>query len=117
MDTPASEVLVPLIVFSAAFGIYYLWITARHRERMAMIEKGLAAADLASEEKPWRTLRSGMVTMAIGLGLLLGYLFQAYAMTDADAEDNPLPYFVMVPICVGLALVGHHFIVRRQLKK
>lgn len=115
MDTPASEVLIPLIVFSATFGMYYLWITARHRERMAMIEKGLAAADLASEEKPWRTLRHGMVTMAIGLGLLLGYIFQAHAMTNAG--DNPLPYFVMVPICVGLALVAHHFIVRRQRNK
>ena len=42
MDTPASEVLVPLIVFSAAFGMFYIWVTARHRQRMAMIEKGLA---------------------------------------------------------------------------
>lgn len=115
MDTPASEVLVPLIVFTAAFGMFYVWVTARHRQRMAMIEKGLATADPSAEPNPYQTLKYGMLAIGIGLGLLLGYLFQTYAMVNA--EDNPLAYFVMVPICGGLALVGHHLIVRRHLGK
>ena len=56
-----------------------------------------------------------MLAIGFGVGLLLGYLFQTYAMVNAD--DNPLPYFVMVTICSGIALVSHHFIVRNRLRK
>ncbi len=115
MDAPASEILVPLIVFSATFGMFYVGITARHRERMAMIEKGLASAEPGAEPGLYKSLKYGMLAIGFGLGLLLGYLFQTYAMVNAD--DNPLPYFVMVTICCGIALVSHHFIVRNRLRK
>ncbi|HQV40325.1 MAG: hypothetical protein IPO60_05815 [Flavobacteriales bacterium] len=115
MDTPASEVLVPLIVFSAAFGMFYIWVTARHRQRMAMIEKGLATAEPASEVDRFSSLKFGLLGIGVGFGLLLGYLFQTYAMVNG--EDNPLPYFVMVAICGGAALVGHHMIVVRSRGK
>lgn len=115
MDTPASEVLVPLIVFSAAFGMFYIWVTARHRQRMAMIEKGLATAEPASEVDRFSSLKFGLLGIGVGFGLLLGYLFQTYAMVNG--EDNPLPYFVMVAICGGAALVGHHMIVLRSRGK
>ncbi|MBK9059217.1 MAG: hypothetical protein IPL81_04855 [Flavobacteriales bacterium] len=115
MDTPASEVLVPLLVFSAAFGMFYIWVTARHRQRMAMIEKGLATAEPASEVDRFSSLKFGLLGIGVGFGLLLGYLFQTYAMVNG--EDNPLPYFVMVAICGGAALVGHHMIVVRSRGK
>lgn len=112
MDTPASEVLVPLIVFSAIFGVIYVVVTAKHRQRMAMIEKGLTPADLAERTDPYRSLKMGLLGIGVGTGLLLGYLFQTYAMVNG--EDNPLPYFVMVAICGGAALIGHHLIVQRK---
>ena len=115
MDTPASEVLVPLIVFTAAFGMFYIWVTARHRQRMAMIEKGLATAEPPSEADQFRSLKFGLLGIGAGIGLLLGYLFQTYAMVNG--QDNPVPYFVMVAICGGAALVGRHLIVRRQAGK
>ncbi|MGV9013627.1 MAG: DUF6249 domain-containing protein [Flavobacteriales bacterium] len=115
MNTPVSEVMVPFIVFAATFGMFYVWVTARHRQRMAMIEKGLATAEPASDANRFRSLKFGLLGIGTGIGLLLGYLFQTYAMVNA--EDNPLPYFVMVAICAGLALVGHHLIVRRSTGK
>lgn len=110
MNTPASEVLVPLIVFASIFGIVYVVITARHRQRMAMIEKGITPADMMERKDPHRSLKYGLLGVGVGIGLLLGYLFQKYAMVNS--EDNPLPYFIMVTICGGIALIVHHWIVR-----
>jgi hypothetical protein len=45
---PYSETLVALAFFATTFGIAYLAINARHRQRMAMIEKGVDAAALLS---------------------------------------------------------------------
>ena len=41
----AEEVLIPLIVFAAIFGIVFVVISARNRERMAMIEKDVNPKD------------------------------------------------------------------------
>ena len=112
MDTPASEVLVALIFFSSVFGIVYITVTARHRQRMAMIEKGLMPAEPTRRTDPFQSLKLGMLGIGVGLGLLCGYLFQTYAMIDG--EDNPLPYFVMVAIFGGLALICHFFILQRK---
>ncbi|WP_311196042.1 hypothetical protein [Antarcticibacterium sp. 1MA-6-2] len=38
-----SEVIIFTVFFAVIFGIYYLYITARNRERMALIEKGADA--------------------------------------------------------------------------
>lgn len=41
MSTPATEVLLPTALFAMIFGIVYVVTTARHRQRMAMIDKGM----------------------------------------------------------------------------
>ena len=115
MDTPASEVLVPFIVFASIFGVVYIVVTARHRQRMAMIEKGITPTDMMERKDPYRSLKYGLVSVAIGIGLLLGYLLQARVMTDR-AED-PLPYFIMVTICAGGALIAHHMIVSKNRER
>ncbi|MCB0770770.1 MAG: hypothetical protein KDC00_10240 [Flavobacteriales bacterium] len=115
MDTPASEVLVPFIVFASIFGVVYIVVTARHRQRMAMIEKGITPTDMMEKKDPYRSLKYGLVSVAIGIGLLLGYLLQTRVMTDR-AED-PLPYFIMVTICAGSALIGHHLIVLKNRER
>ena len=35
-----SEVIVIPIIFGVLFGIFYLFISSRHKERLALIEKG-----------------------------------------------------------------------------
>lgn len=35
----AEDILIPLVVFAAIFGIVYVVVSAINRERMAMIEK------------------------------------------------------------------------------
>ena len=39
-----SEVIIIPAIFGVLFGIYYLFISARNKERMALIEKGADAS-------------------------------------------------------------------------
>lgn len=112
-----EDILIPISLFAMIFGIVYISVTSRHRQRMAMIEKGLDPGNLNAKEVPFRGLRNGMFMMAVGLGLFLGYLMDSnmpqYGV-NGDVGDTPLPYFIMVLLCGGLALILHHFIARRK---
>ena len=105
----SEDILVPIALFAAIFGIVYISVTAKHRQRMAMIDKGLTPADFMERADPFRSLKVGMLAMGVGVGLLIGYLIQT-----TTQDDNPMPYLVLVTICGGAALIGHYFIVRRK---
>lgn len=114
---PATEIIVPIALFAMIFGIIYVTVTSRHRQRMAMIDKGLDPGNLEGKEIPFRTLRNGLVLIAVGLGLFLGYLMDTHMSghgSDGDMGDTPLPYFIMVTLCMGIALIMHHLIVQRK---
>jgi hypothetical protein len=122
MNVPVSDVLVPLIVFSAMFGAFYVHVTARHRQRMAMIEKGMDPGNFSkATDGGFNNLRNGLLMLGVGLGLFLGYLVARVMPSGSNSydpdPDNPLPYFMMVLLCGGAALVIHHFIVRRKMRE
>ncbi len=117
MSTPATEVLVPVALFAMTFGIVYVVVTARHRQRLAMIEKGMDPGGLKGLEVPMRGLRNGLFMIGVGVGSFFGYLMDLNMPsngTDGDIGDTPLPYFIMVLLFGGLSLVAHHLIVRRS---
>ena len=100
-----------------SFGIVYVVVSSRHRQRMAMIEKGIDLGQLKDREVPLRTLRNGLVLMAVGLGLFLGKLVERYMPTVAEEvhlSHSPLPYFIMVTLCVGAALIAHHLMAQKR---
>lgn len=117
---PATEIIVPLGFFAAVFGIVYIAVTARHRQRMAMIEKGLDPGNLSKRETPFADLRRGLLFIGAGLGLFLGWVVAHTTAMGLDGDgggrDNALPYFLMVALCVGTALIAHHLMVRKQVK-
>lgn len=114
----ATEAITGIAFFAAVFGIIYVIVTARHRQRMAMIEKGMNPGAEAPPEMH-KSLRNGMVLVGIGLGLFLGYLMDTYMPgygPDGDMGDTPLPYFMMVLLCGGAALIAYHMIARRATR-
>jgi hypothetical protein len=113
-----TEVLIPIAMFAVIFGIVYISVTSKHRQRMAMIEKGLDPGNLKDRDSGFNNLRNGLFLFGIGLGLFLGHLVARVMPAQPDPNDptpeNPLPYFMMVLLCAGAALIAHHFIVRRK---
>ncbi|MBD0260153.1 MAG: hypothetical protein ICV83_30920 [Cytophagales bacterium] len=111
MDALIQEVIISIVIFGALFGIVYVFLVTRHRERMTMLEKGLDASVFAPPRQSFSlTLKFGMLFVGIALGILAGYvLHQHYGMTEAWA------FLSMVFLLGGLALIAN-FLIERKLK-
>ncbi len=112
--TMSQDFIVPVAMFAMIFGCVYIGVTSKHRQRMALIEKGMDPKLLFEK---YRSLRNGMLMAGIGVGLFFGYLMDRsmpQSGIDGDMGDTPLPYFIMTLLCGGAALIGHHFLVRNK---
>jgi hypothetical protein len=107
----AAEILIPLFVFSSLFGIFYVYISTRNKERMALIEKGADASLFATKNKNFRnmTLKIGMLAVGIGIGILLGSLLSSYTVLE---EEVAFPS--MIFLCGGLFLVGNALLEKKE---
>jgi hypothetical protein len=107
----ATEALTGIAFFAASFGIVYVAVNARHRQRMAMIEKGMDP-NATSRPESHRSLRAGMLLLGFGLGLFLGNV--VHRVFFSDQAETPLPYFMMLLICGGLSLIAYHLIASKR---
>jgi hypothetical protein len=111
-------VLVGFIaLFATVFGIYYVSVTTRNRERMALIEKG-ADASLFNTGKEgqvslfsWNklTLKLGMLFMGIGFGVIAGAI-----LDSSDIMRDGPGYVSMIFLFGGLSLVLFYIIDRKK---
>ncbi|NOQ92116.1 MAG: hypothetical protein GQ552_05290 [Flavobacteriaceae bacterium] len=110
----AEAILIPLIVFSSIFGIFFVWVSTRNKERMALIEKGADASLFATKRKNFTnlTLKIGMLAVGIGTGILIGSLLSSYTTLD---EEVAFPS--MIFLFGGLFLVGNAFIENKNKKE
>jgi hypothetical protein len=110
------EVLVAFIAFFATvFGIYYVHVTTRNRERMALIEKG-ADASLFNTGKEaslfnWNkvTLKMGMLSVGIAMGIIAGAILDSMEVM----ADGP-GYVSMIFLFGGLSLVLFYLTDRKK---
>jgi len=101
------EILVPISMFIMIFGIVYVGRTARNREILAAIEKGMdpSAVDFSSLKKKKSTLRDGALLVGVALGLLSGYF-----LTVISSIEPALAYLSMSFLLGGVALLIVHSI-------
>jgi hypothetical protein len=112
------EVLVAFIaLFATVFGIYYVHITTRNKERMALIDKG-ADASLFNTGKDgqrsfynWNkvTLKIGMFLMGIALGIIAGAILSFAGVLEEGAN-----YPAMIFFFGGLSLVLFYVVDRKS---
>ncbi|UOQ68719.1 hypothetical protein [Hymenobacter volaticus] len=103
--SPLIVLTLALLLCGTAFGIAYLYFTARSRERLALIARGLDPNTF----RPRRTnLKYGMLVSSVVLGTLLGDLI----------GRQPFGYPIGVPLGVllgGISLIVYYFIVDKRL--
>ena len=104
-----EEILIPIAMFAMIFGIVYVSITSRNRERMAMIEKGIDPAIFKSQNPEHRSLRIGMLLVGVSVGLVIGYMLNTYAGVKEE-----LAYFSMAFLFGGLSLILYYFFTRKE---
>lgn len=94
-------VFIPIAFFIMSFGIAYLVITSRNRERMLLIEKG---ADPKLFESVKKTSSGGILKWALLLvGIGIG-IFLATLLVDAGMNE-PASYFAMICLFGGAGLL------------
>ena len=111
MDPLLLGFLIPLSSLAVAFGIVYVIVSARNKERMALIERGADPRLFESVKRgnSNRVLKWGVFLVGIGLGIAV-----AYMLVKSDVMDEEAAYFSMIFIFGGLALVGTHLFLRKQ---
>jgi hypothetical protein len=110
------ETLIGFIAFFATvFGIMYVFYTTRNKERLTLIEKG-ADASLFNTGKESRisfswskfTLKVGMLSMGIAIGIIIAALLASANILDEDALYPSMIFFFG-----GLSLVIFYLIDRK----
>jgi hypothetical protein len=102
--------LIPIIAIIATFSTIgiplYSHIRTRHRERMALIEKGIVTEDVqylysrpAAKSNPYGALKWGLILVFVGVGLLLAQIISALMNVEA------VIYLALVSIGAGTALI------------
>src|SRR5262245_32544263 len=110
INMDSLEVLIPIVMCAMIFGIVYVTVTARHRQRMAMIEKGADPSLFASKSNGSLALAFGLLMIGIGLGVFLGWIADRIIFQE-NWGDSPGPYLIGVLVCGGAALLQYHRIV------
>ena len=98
------EVAILAIIFGAIFGVFYLYISSRNKERLALIEKGADASIFNLSKKAgssWKVivLNLSFLLMGIGSGVLLASILVQYSSLDDDAV-----YPALIFLMAGLGL-------------
>ena len=110
-------ILVPITIFIAAGVVLFKFIDARHRERNAIIEKGLNPADYAELYKrqayssnPLSSLKWGLLIFFSGLGCLGAIILYSWF----HVEEMVFPSMILV--FGGLGLIIYYFVAAKKIK-
>jgi len=108
----AVGIFVPITLFAMIFGIVYLGITSRNRERMALIERGADPSLFESKKKTGVSgvMKLGLFLFGVGLGIVIAYFLVSGGMEEGAA------YPAMIFIFGGLALIAS-YLWQRKLDK
>jgi hypothetical protein len=78
----AGEVIIPLAFFGVVFGIFYLYVSSRNKERLALIDKGADASifNIGKRGSSWKVIviNFACLIVGIGVGTLIGSIIDEY---------------------------------------
>ena len=105
---------IPIIAIISNFAAIIIWVylyyTSRHRERMALIERGVDASIFKVNQDPTTALKYGIVLVLAGIGVLMGYLLESIGLPAFVA------YFSMILIFSGTGLVGFYSYAQKKFQ-
>ncbi|MEM6718776.1 MAG: DUF6249 domain-containing protein [Bacteroidota bacterium] len=109
-----SEVIIVPAIFGVIFGMYYLYISSRNKERLALIEKNAEANIFFNTKKSltptWKVLviNFAILMMGIGLGIFIGYMLHTVLLLPEEVAYPGTIFFVG-----GAALFTGFFVTKK----
>jgi hypothetical protein len=118
-----EDFLVSIFLFGGTAVVLWNFFNGRHKERMAMIEKGVNPADFKSasptinplrlfQGSVLRNLKWGLLFLFAGIGLLVGIQLDYYLGFHEGAA-----VFGSMLIAGGIALIIFYIIAAKKIKK
>lgn len=107
---------IALIVFSGVLMItviFYVTSQHRHKEKIALLEKGLNPSDYQKSTLQ-EAARLASALIGAGLGFIIGVIVESSRLFPEHIE---LPLYIgPVFICMGIALLIYHRTIRKNIK-
>lgn len=103
-------ILIPISLFLVIFGIFYLYLSTRNKERLALIEKGADATIFMrgkSHSSPiWKVLilNLALLLMGIGLGVFIASLLDAYTTLGEAVYPATVFFMAGVGLFIGFKM-------------
>lgn len=105
------DLIVPIAMFLMIFGIVYVSVTTRNRERMALIEKGLDVSVFKNPARHDNNLKWGLVAVGIAAGMIVGNIIGA----SYDFNENiQLTVSAMPFLFGGIALITFYLLTKKK---
>ena len=108
-----EDVLIPIVLFLVTFGIVYVIVSARNKERMAMIEKGTDPELFRSKFSlsQYNVFKWGMLLVGVAIGIII-----ANMLDHGRIMEEEVAYPSMILLFGGLSLIAS-YLLRNKLHK
>lgn len=108
------EIFIVSIIFGVIFGIFYLFISARNKERLALIEKGADASIFYSKNKRvtpmWKVIVVNLALLLMGIGL---GIFIAGILHQTLGVDEDIAYPGTIFLMAGAGLFAGFYLTKK----
>lgn len=93
------EIAIMAIIFGSIFGVFYLFISSRNKERLALIEKGADASIFNIGKRAgssWKVIVMNLafLLMGIGLGVFIANILDTYTSLNGEAVYPATIFFM-----------------------
>jgi hypothetical protein len=109
MEEITRDALVSVVLFAAVFGMVYVYLITRHRERMTILEKNVAVSPFKSTNNT-SLLKYGVVWLGISAGLIAGYILYNLGLEESFS------YASMVFLFSGISMIIAFFVAQKHNK-
>lgn len=114
----SDEVIaIPIIMILASAIVFIVYLTTRHRERMAMVAKGLGSEEIKAmysrngNRSPLNSLKWGILFVLGGIAIMLGNFLHTTYFVDEGIIVG------MVCLFVGIGLVWFYGIAAKKISQ
>ena len=112
MDEILRDFLVSFVAIGAIFGILYVLLMTRYKERMSLMEKGLSPNEFNNKSAiQSATLRFGLLLIGTSIGIMLGNFVAAHF--DVPRQGA---FIAMMFLFGGISLVVSYLLEKRSDK-
>lgn len=106
-----SIALMALTMVILIISLVYIVTTTRHKEKMAILEKGLDPNEYLNDRFLPNALRIGMIFLGIGFGFLIAFLVDEFILIT---NDNPAIYPGIILVFGGISQIWFYKIYKKK---